>query len=84
MVKSILWAVALTGLLAACLPGGPGYVHSEYGPAVSVDVTHVHTDRCGHFHHEGYWYVARGHHHGPGCGHVQRDGVWYADPWTVD
>jgi hypothetical protein len=77
-MRSLILAGAL--LMAGCVATGPGYVHPVYGPAVYVDVTHVHTDDCGHFHHEGYWYVARGHRHGSGCGHVKRDGDWFGEP----
>ncbi len=78
MSRLILAAAALVGLATGCVVHGhgPGYVHPVYGPAVSLDVAHVHSDHCGHFHHGGYWYHARGHRHGPGCGHVHRRGVW--------
>ncbi len=70
--------LALVTTLAAALVGC--VVHARpaprLGPTVVIAKGHVHTDRCGHFSHQGHWYLAQGHVHGRHCGHHLRGGVW--------
>jgi len=39
-------------------------------------VEHVHTDHCGHYYHNGGWFIHTGHVHGAGCGHHYHGGRW--------
>ncbi len=51
-------------------------VHHPQAKAVVIKKGHVHTDRCGHYRHNGRWYFIKGHVHGAKCGHHKVKGVW--------
>jgi len=54
-----------------------GHVHPRFGhPEWVHDARHVHSHNCGHYHHNGRWYVHDGHIHRDGCGHHLRGGIW--------
>jgi hypothetical protein len=73
----MLSALAIAGLVGGCVVHDDRpYHHHTYGPAVVVETGHVHSESCGHYHHDGRWYHSANHRHGPGCGHVYRGGMW--------
>ncbi len=46
------------------------------GKIVVIQHGHIHDAQCGHYWHNGRWYVMHEHHHGHGCGHHFHEGAW--------
>ena len=70
----------LTLAVALAITALPGcLVRGHHGGVIAVvPALHVHSDDCGHYHHNDAWYHEEGHRHHGSCGHHFSGGNWRA------